>query len=150
MRRGIDILLVEDNPGDIELTKRALNQGRLLKPIGLARNGVEALAYLRQLAPFEQAARPDLVLLDLNLPQLSGLAVLEQMKADPKLRSIPVVVLTTSAHEDDVRRAYEFQASGFITKPVDLNRFVEVIESFERYWFEVCRLPGETLRHARW
>jgi len=139
--RPVEILLVEDNPGDVRLTIEALRDGKVHNNLNVARDGVEALAYLRREAPFTTAARPDLILLDLNLPRKDGREVLAEIKADAELKTIPVVVLTTSRAEQDVLRSYELQANCFVTKPVDLDQFIDVVKSIENFWLTVVRLP---------
>jgi CheY-like chemotaxis protein len=137
----VEILLVEDNAGDVRLTQEALREGRVCNRLSVARDGVEALAYLRREGPHAYAPRPDLVLLDLNLPRKSGREVLQEMKSDPELRSIPVVVLTTSEDQQDVQRSYELNANCYITKPVELDEFLGVIQSVQDFWFTVVKLP---------
>ncbi len=139
--RPVEILLVEDNQGDVRLTIEALREGKVHNNLNVARDGVEALAYLRREPPFTAAVRPDLILLDLNLPRKDGREVLAEIKADPDLKTIPVVVLTTSRAEQDVLRSYELQANCFVTKPVDLDQFIEVVRSIESFWLTVVRLP---------
>jgi len=140
----IDILLVEDNPADAELTREALADSKLLSRLHVVRDGVEALAFLRGEGGHGGAPRPDLVLLDLNLPRKDGRAVLTEIKGDPVLRSIPVVVLTSSQAEQDVAKAYELNANCYVTKPVDLEQFLTIVRSIEQFWFTVVRLPGES------
>jgi chemotaxis family two-component system response regulator Rcp1 len=140
--RPIEILLVEDNPGDVRLTIEALRDGKVHNNLNVARDGVEALAYLRREPPFADATRPDLILLDLNLPRKDGREVLADMKADARFKTIPVVVLTTSRAEQDVLRSYELQANCFVTKPVDLDQFINVVKSIEDFWLTVVTLPG--------
>ena len=139
--RPIEILLVEDNPGDVRLTIEALRDGKVRNRLSVARDGVEALAYLRRDGNFADAVRPDLILLDLNLPRVDGRQVLAQIKADPQLRTIPVVVLTTSQAEQDVLKVYELQANCYVTKPVDLDQFMKVVKSIENFWLTVVSLP---------
>lgn len=139
----IDILLVEDNPADAELTREAMAESRLLNRLHVVRDGVEALAFLRREGGYGGVPRPDLVLLDLNLPRKDGRAVLTEMKGDPGLRRIPVVVLTSSQAEQDVARAYELNANCYVTKPVDLEQFLMIVRSIEQFWFTVVKLPGE-------
>jgi len=140
--RPIEILLVEDNPGDVRLTIEALREGKVHNNLNVARDGVEALAYLRREPPFAEASRPDLILLDLNLPRKDGREVLAELKADPRWKTIPVVVLTTSRAEQDVLRSYELQANCFVTKPVDLDQFINVVKSIEDFWLTVVTLPN--------
>ncbi len=137
----IEILLVEDNPGDVRLTEEALKEGKLRNNLYSVADGVEALAFLRQEGRYISAPRPNLVLLDLNLPKLGGMEVLAQMKADPRLRRIPVVILTTSAAERDVLRSYDLHANCFITKPVDFEQFTQVVQSIQDFWFSIVKLP---------
>jgi CheY-like chemotaxis protein len=139
--RPIEILLVEDNPGDVRLTVEGLNEGKVRNNLHLARDGVEALAFLRREGEFQNAVRPDLILLDLNLPRKDGREVLQDLKSDPLLRTIPVVVLTTSRSEQDVLRSYELQANCYITKPVDLEQFITVVKSIEDFWLTIVTLP---------
>lgn len=140
-RAPVRLLLVEDNPGDVRLTVEALKEGKLLVDLQVARDGLEALAILRREAPHEHAPRPDLILLDLNLPRMDGRQVLESIKADPALRQIPVVVLTTSAAEQDILQAYQLHANCYITKPVGLEQFIQVIQAIDNFWLSVVRLP---------
>ena len=139
--RPVEILLVEDNAGDVRLTIEALRDGKVHHNLNVARDGVEALAYLRREPPFTAAVRPDLILLDLNLPRKDGREVLAEIKAEPALKTIPVVVLTTSRAEQDVLRSYELQANCFVTKPVNLDQFIGVVKSIEDFWLTVVRLP---------
>jgi len=139
--RPIEILLVEDNPGDVRLTIEGLNEGKVRNNMHVAKDGVEALAFLRREAQYAAAVRPDLILLDLNLPRKDGREVLADIKADPNLKTIPVVVLTTSRAEQDVLHSYELQANCYITKPVDLEQFIHVVKSIEDFWLTVVTLP---------
>lgn len=141
--RAAEILLVEDNAGDVRLTREALKDGKVSNNLRVVRDGVEALAYLRREGKYAKAATPDLILLDLNLPKKDGREVLATIKADPNLRRIPVVILTTSEGEEDVLRAYNLNANCYITKPVDLAQFVRIVRSIESFWFTVVRLPTE-------
>ena len=138
----IDILLVEDNPGDIRLTQEALAEAKVKNRLHVVRDGEAALEFLAQSGDSEDAPRPDLVLLDLNLPKKNGMEVLEAMKEDPRNRNIPVVILTTSESEEDILRGYDLQASAFVTKPVNLDRFLEVVKSIDDFWLAVVRYPG--------
>ena len=142
-QREIEILLVEDNPGDARLTLEALKEAKVHNRLQHVRDGVEALAYLRREAPFTQAIRPDLILLDLNLPRKDGREVLAEIKTDPQFRRIPVVILTTSQAEEDVLRAYNLNANCFISKPVDLNQFIRVVRCIEDFWLTIVKLPTE-------
>ncbi len=137
----IDILLVEDNPGDVELTREALHDTKLHIRLSVVNDGVEALAFLRREGRHAAAYRPDLILLDLNLPRKDGRGVLAEIKADPDLRHIPVVILTSSQAEQDILRAYELHANCYVTKPVDLDQFVTIVRSIEHFWFTVVKLP---------
>ena len=140
--RPIEILLVEDNPGDVRLTQEALGEAKVRNNLAVARDGVEALSYLRRDPPFQDATRPDMVLLDLNLPRKDGREVLAEIKADPELRRVPVVVLTTSSAEKDVLESYNLYANCYITKPVDLDQFVKIVSSIEDFWLTVVKLPN--------
>lgn len=140
--RPIEILLVEDNPGDVRLTQEVLSESRVLNNLVVARDGVEALAMLRREGAYAQQPSPDLILLDLNLPRKDGRELLVDIKDDPALRRIPVVVLTTSQAESDVLRAYDLHANAYIVKPVDLDQFIQVIRSIEDFWLSIVKLPG--------
>ena len=137
----IEILLVEDNAGDARLTLEAFKEGRVLNRLTVVQDGVQALAYLRRQGPYAAVRLPDLILLDLNLPRMSGREVLTQIKSDERLKSIPVVVLTTSEDEQDIARAYSQHANCYTTKPVDLEQFLRVIQSIENFWLTLVRLP---------
>jgi chemotaxis family two-component system response regulator Rcp1 len=137
----IEILLVEDNPADVRLTQEALRESKLANNLHTVGDGVEALRFLRRDGDHAGAPRPDLVLLDLNLPRMGGREVLEEVKADPDLRRIPVVILTTSEAEQDVVRSYELHANAYVRKPVDFDRFTEVVRLIEDFWFTVVKLP---------
>jgi two-component system, chemotaxis family, response regulator Rcp1 len=139
--RPIDILLVEDNPGDVRLTREALKDAKVLNEIHVARDGVEAMQFVHREGSFKNAPMPDLILLDLNLPRKDGREVLADIKQDPKLCHIPVVVLTTSKADEDIVKTYNLHANAYITKPVDLNRFVEIMHSLEEFWFTIVKLP---------
>lgn len=138
---SVEILLVEDNLGDIRLTQVALKDSKIANTLNVVKDGVDALAYLRREGPFANAVRPDIILLDLNLPRKDGREVLEEIKADETLRRIPVVVLTTSSADEDIVRSYNLHANCFITKPVDLNSFVTIVKSIEHFWFQIVKLP---------
>lgn len=142
--RAIEILLVEDNPGDVRLTIEGLKESKVRNNLHVASDGVEAMAFLRREGQHASAVRPDLILLDLNLPRMDGREVLAELKSDPKLKTIPVVVLTTSNAEQDVLRSYELQANCYITKPVDLEKFISVVKSIEDFWFTIVTLPQVT------
>jgi CheY-like chemotaxis protein len=139
----VEILLVEDNPGDVRLITKAFEECRLRNHISVVEDGVEAVAFLHRQGNYASAPRPHLILLDLNLPRKSGREVLEEIKADPKLRRIPVVVLTTSSAEQDLLRSYNLHANCYISKPVDLEQFVVVVRSIEDFWLSVVRLPSD-------
>jgi chemotaxis family two-component system response regulator Rcp1 len=139
--QAIEILLVEDNPADVRLTQEALKEGKICNNLNVVGDGVEALAYLRQQGQYDQAVLPDIILLDLNLPKKDGREVLEEIKSDPLLRRIPVVVLTTSKAEEDILKVYDLHANCFVTKPVDLEQFIQVVQSVEAFWFTVVKLP---------
>lgn len=141
--KAVDILLVEDNPGDIRLTQEAMKEARLTNTLHIARNGVQALDFLHQRGEFAEAPRPDLVLLDLNLPQLSGREVLKQMKDDAELRRIPVIVLSTSEANRDVLESYDLHANCYINKPVDFDEFLRLLVSIESFWFQLVKLPTQ-------
>jgi two-component system, chemotaxis family, response regulator Rcp1 len=143
LTRPIDILLVEDNPGDVRLTREALREGKVRNHLYVAADGVEALRFLRREGEHAGAVRPDLILLDLNLPKKDGREVLEEIKGDPALRSIPVVVLTSSQAEQDICRAYDLHANCYVSKPVDLEQFITVVKSIEAFWFTIVKLPTE-------
>ncbi len=140
--RPIEILLVEDSPSDTELTIEALKEARVRNHLSVVEDGVEALEFLRRQGRYQQAPRPDLIMLDLNLPRKDGREVLAEIKADEQLRVIPVVVLTTSRAEQDVLRAYQLNANCYITKPVDFEQFLNVVRSIESYWLLVVTLPS--------
>ena len=140
----IEILLVEDNPADVRLTQKELERSKISNNLVVLGDGEQALAFLRREGEHADARRPDLILLDLNLPRKDGREVLADVKADPYLRRIPVLVLTTSAGEEDVIRAYDLQAACYITKPVDLEQFVNVIRSIENFWMTIVTLPPAT------
>ncbi|HEU5330489.1 MAG TPA: response regulator [Thermomicrobiales bacterium] len=139
--RPIEILLVEDSPGDVRLTKEALREGKIRNHLSVASDGELALAFLRREGRYADAPRPDVILLDLNLPRKDGREVLTEIKADPQLRRIPVVVLTTSSNEEDIVRAYDLHANCFITKPVNLDQFISVVQSIESFWLTTVTLP---------
>ena len=141
--RPIEILLVEDNPGDVRLTQEALKEGKVLNNMDIASDGVEALAYLRREGSHFHSVHPDLILLDLNLPKKNGREVLAEIKSDASLKRIPVVVLTTSSAEQDILESYDLHANAFITKPVDLIQFINIIKSIEDFWLTVVTLPPE-------
>ncbi len=139
--RPIEILLVEDNPGDVRLTKEALKEGKVSNHLYVAKDGVEALAFLHREGRYAEASHPDLILLDLNLPKKNGPEVLKEIKEDPELRRIPVVILTISEAEQDILKSYDLHANCYITKPVNLDQFLTVIKSIEDFWLTVVKLP---------
>jgi chemotaxis family two-component system response regulator Rcp1 len=139
----IDILLVEDNPGDVRLTREALLEGKVLNSLHVVGDGIEALRFLRHAGPYARSPHPDIILLDLNLPRMDGREVLAEIKSDPNLRRIPVVILTTSKSEEDIIKSYDLHANCFITKPVDLDQFITVVKSVEEFWFTIVKLPAE-------
>ncbi len=137
----VEILMVEDNPADARLTEEALKEGLLRNRLHLAKDGVEAMQFLRREGPFSDAPRPDVVLLDLNLPRKDGREVLAEIKTDPDLKHIPVVVLTTSEAEQDIVKSYALHANCYVTKPVDLQRFIEIVHQIETFWLQIVKLP---------
>ncbi len=141
--RPIEILLVEDNLGDIVLTKEAFSDAKIWNNLHVAKDGEEALDFLNKGEGFEDAVRPDLILLDLNLPKVDGRVVLEQIKSTPNLKRIPVVMLTSSEAEKDIIRTYDLHANSYIVKPIDLEQFVKVIQTVKEFWFSVVSLPDE-------
>jgi len=141
--RPVEILLVEDNPGDVRLTRETLKDSKLLNHMSVVDDGVEAMAFLRREGKYVKATRPDLILLDLNLPKKDGREVLAEIKTDEQLRRIPVVVLTTSSAEQDILKMYDLHANCYITKPVDLNQFSAVVKAIEEFWFTIVKLPPE-------
>jgi len=141
--RPIRILLVEDNAGDARLTREALKQIKVPVAVHVAVNGIQALDFLYRRGEYKESPRPDLVLLDLNLPKKDGREVLEDIKGHPSLRSIPVVVLSTSTSPTDINRSYELHANSYISKPMDLEGFLEVVQGIEKYWLTVVKYPQE-------
>ncbi|OGS37041.1 MAG: response regulator [Elusimicrobia bacterium RIFOXYB2_FULL_49_7] len=137
----IEILLVEDNPGDVRLTQEAFKDGKVMNNLHVVQDGVEALAFLRKEGRYSSVPRPDMILLDLNLPKKNGGEVLAEIKADPDLKRIPVVVLTTSKAEEDVLKTYDLHANCYVTKPVDLDQFLLVIRTMEEFWLTFVQLP---------
>jgi CheY-like chemotaxis protein len=138
----IDILLVEDNPGDARLTMEVIKENKIVNNLHHVSDGVEAMAFLRKQGQYFDVPQPDLILLDLNMPKMDGREVLENMKQDAQFRRIPVVVLTTSQAEEDVFRSYDLHANCYICKPVDLDQFIEVIKSINNFWVSIVRLPS--------
>lgn len=141
--KAIDILLVEDNVGDVVLTQEALEQSKVANRLYVVEDGVDAMEFLHRRGKYAQAPRPDLIMLDLNLPRKDGRDVLAEIKADETLRRIPVVILTTSDAEEDIHRAYHLHANCYITKPVIFEKFMKVVQSIEDFWFTIVRLPGK-------
>ena len=141
--RALELLLVEDNPGDVELAREALRDVAAPLHLSVVHDGVEALAFLRREGQYGQAPRPGLILLDLNLPKKDGREVLAEIKADPRLQAIPVVVLTTSASEQDILRSYQLHANCYITKPVDLDQFMQVVNIIDDFWLTIVALPSK-------
>jgi CheY-like chemotaxis protein len=141
--KPVDILLVEDSQSDADLTEEALSDGRVINNLHWVADGVEALAFLRRQGKYADAPRPDLILLDLNLPKKDGREVLAQIKADPSLKRIPVIVLTTSAAERDILKTYELNANCYVTKPIDLEQFISAVKLIEEFWLALVKLPSE-------
>ena len=141
--KPIEIFLVEDNPGDVRLTQEAFKEGKVRNNLSVVEDGLEALAFLRREGKYAGAPRPDLILLDLNLPRKDGRLVLADIKEDPKLRSIPVVILTPSKAEEDIVRTYNLHANCYITKPVDLDQFIRVVRCIEDFWLTIVKLPPD-------
>ncbi len=140
-RKPIEILLVEDNPGDVRLTEEAFKEGRIENTLHVVNDGVEALDFVYQRGAYTDAPRPDMIMLDLNLPRKNGDEVLATLKADDDLRCIPVVVMTSSTAEEDIVRSYDLHANAYLTKPVDPDAFIDTVRTFEEFWFAVVRLP---------
>lgn len=139
----IEILLVEDNPGDVRLTQEAMRDAKVQNNLHVVSDGMEATSFLWRQEKHANALRPDLILLDLNLPKKGGREVLEEIKKDPSLKSIPVVVLTTSAAEEDILRSYQLHANCYITKPVDLDQFLRVVKTIDNFWLTIVKLPSD-------
>ncbi len=137
----IEILLVEDNPGDIRLTQEVLKEGKVQNTLSVVENGVQAISFLRKENEYQDAPTPDLILLDLNLPKKDGREVLLDIKNDPELKKIPVVVLTTSQAEEDILKVYDLNANCYISKPVDFGQFIDVVKSIENFWLSIVKLP---------
>jgi len=138
-----EILLIEDNLGDIRLIKEAFKEGKIINRVSVVEDGEAAMAFLRREGPYAGAVRPDLILLDLNLPKKDGREVLAEIKTDEDLKRIPVVILTTSRAEEDILRTYNLHANCYVTKPVDLEQFLAVVRSIEDYWLAIVKLPPE-------
>ena len=141
--KSVEVLLVEDDPSDVELTREGLNDSKMLINLNVVNDGIQAMKYLRREPPYPDAARPDLVILDLNLPKKDGREVLKEIKNDDILKSIPVVILTTSQDAYDIQRCYELGANCWITKPVGLEEFIKIVGSVQDFWLTVVKLPGD-------
>jgi chemotaxis family two-component system response regulator Rcp1 len=141
--KPIEILLVEGNPGDVRLTQETFQESKVRNNLYVAKDGVEALDFLRKQGEFQDAKHPDIILLDLNLPRMDGYELLAEIKADPDLKRIPVVILTTSMDEADILRTYDLHANCYITKPVDMAQFITVVRSLEEFWFTIVKLPPD-------
>jgi CheY-like chemotaxis protein len=139
--RPAEVLLVEDSPGDVRLTREALKEGKVRNNLSVVSDGVEAMEFLRREGKYKDAPRPDIVLLDLNMPRKDGREVLAEMKSDEQLKRIPVVVLTTSEAEQDILRTYDLHANCYLTKPVDLEQFISIVKSVEDFWLTIVQLP---------
>lgn len=140
--KAVEILLVEDNPGDVRLTQEILKGSKINNNLNIVMDGVEAMEYLKRSGKFKKAVLPDIILLDLNLPKKNGKEVLMEVKTDPELKRIPVVVLTTSVAEQDILRAYDLHANCYITKPIDLDQFITVVKLIEDFWLTIVKLPN--------
>ena len=138
----ITILLVEDNPGDVRLVQETFQDGKIYNQLQIARDGEQAMDYLRKRGDYQDAPQPDLILLDLNLPKKNGAEVLEEIKTDPDLHKIPVIILTASKAEEDIARAYDHYANCYLTKPIDLNLFISVVQQIKTFWLTIVQLPG--------
>jgi len=139
--RPIEILLVEDNPGDVSLCEEALQESKMANTLHVAQDGEEALSFLRRVGDYRDAPRPDLILLDLNLPKIDGREVLEQIKGDAKYSDIPVVVLSSSAADADIENSYKMHANCYVVKPLDFQQFVNIVRNIQEFWFQIVRLP---------
>ncbi len=149
IRGAVEILLVEDSPGDIRLTVEAMKDAKVVNRLSVVKDGEEALAFLHREGRYREAVRPDLILLDLNLPKKDGREVLAEIKEDPELRRIPVVVLTTSTAEQDIFKTYDLHANCYITKPVDLEQFMRVVRLVDDFWLTIVKLPSDGTRDER-
>lgn len=141
--KPIEILLIEDNPGDIRLTVEALNESKIINNLNIVMDGEEALNYLKKKGKFSGRKRPELILLDLNLPKKDGREILAEIKADENLKLIPVVILTTSEAEEDILKTYQLHANCYITKPVNIDQFIKVVQTIGDFWFSIVKLPPE-------
>ena len=137
----IEVLLVEDNPADVRLTREAFRDGKIRNQLSVVSDGIQAMDFLKRQPPYEEAPRPDIILLDLNLPRMSGREVLERVKGDPDLRRIPVVILTTSEADKDILESYDLHANSYIVKPIGFDNFLEVTREIEQFWLTVVKLP---------
>jgi len=144
--KPVEILLVEDNPGDVRLTQEAFKDGKMLNKLHVVEDGMEALAFLKREGKYTDVSRPELILLDLNMPGKDGRDVLAEIKADRDLKRIPVVILTTSRSEEDILRSYDLNANCYITKPLELDKFIEIVKSIEDFWLAIVKLPTEGKR----
>ncbi len=144
--KPVEILLVEDNVGDVRLTKEALKEGKVLNNLSVVANGVEAVDFLRRKGKYADSPRPDLILLDLNLPKKNGREVLGEIKQDPDLKRIPIVVLTISKSEEDIMKSYNLHANCYISKPVGLDKFIDVVKSVEDFWLTIVKLPPNGMK----
>jgi two-component system, chemotaxis family, response regulator Rcp1 len=142
--KPIEILLVEDSPSDATLTIEALEAGKVANKLKLVEDGVEAMAYLKREGKYAKAVRPDLIMLDLNLPRKDGREVLAELKNDPELKTIPIIVLTTSRSDKDILQSYQLNANCYITKPVDFQQFIDVVKTIEKFWLTIVTLPPKT------
>jgi CheY-like chemotaxis protein len=143
MNDPIEILLIEDNPADVRLTQEAFREARINNNLHIVQDGVSAMAFMHKTAPYQNAPRPSLILLDLNLPKKDGREVLKELKTDPELRQIPVVILTTSGDEEDVLRSYDLHANAYLVKPIDVLKFVKMIHALENFWLSIVKLPSK-------
>ncbi len=143
--RQAEFLLIEDNPGDVRLTREALRESKVRNNLNVVGDGEAALLYLKRQPPYTDAPRPDIILLDLNLPRKDGREVLAEIKGDPSLRRIPVVVITSSEAEQDILRTYDLHVNCYVTKPVDLDQFIKVVQSIESFWLTIVRLPSQDM-----
>lgn len=139
--RAVDILLVEDNPGDVELAREGLRQGRIRSTLHVVADGLEASAFLHRKGAYAARPRPDMILLDLNLPKRDGRDLLREIKEDKELKQIPIVILTTSAAEEDILRSYSLHANCYVTKPLGIDQFLQVVRAIENFWFTIVKLP---------
>lgn len=140
--KKLNVLLVEDNEGDILLTREAFEESTMEIDLNVVKNGKDAIDFLHQTASFSKAVKPDLILLDLNIPIYNGLEVLDEIKKDPKLKKIPVIILTTSSNPTDISKAYDLHANSFVTKPIDMTAFLQTVESIQEFWLQTCVLSA--------